>query len=221
MKKDKHGCDVQSCMLCRLCVPEWRPAIAAHKQNYSLKKGEVLFKEGDPVQAMYFIYAGKMKVHKHWGEEKELIVRFAQKGDVVGHRGIGVEMIYPVTGTALEPTEICCIPLDFFNATLAVNHRFLHALMLFYAQELQVSEKNMRNLVHMPVKNRIVHALLTLKDQFGLLEDGSINLPLSRQDLASFTGTTYETAFRVMSELAAEQAIAITGKSIIILNLVQ
>lgn len=214
MKKDKHGCDLQSCMLCKLCIPAWKPAIAAHRQSFTLKKGQMLFREGEPVNGIYFVNAGKVKVHKHWGEGKELIVRFAEEGDIVGHRGVGSEMVYPVSATALETVDLCFIDLTFFQATLKVNHDFLHALMMFYASELQESEKNMRNLVHMPVKGRIAHALLILLKKFGAREDGYINMTLSRQDLASYTGTTYETAFRIMSELIQEDIIAISGKSI-------
>jgi CRP/FNR family transcriptional regulator len=157
-------------------------------------------------------------VHKHWGEEKELIVRFARRGDIVGHRGVGAEMVYPVSATALEPVTLCFIDLEFFQASLKVNHVLLHELMMFYARELQESEKNMRNLVHMPVKGRIAHALLSLRDKFGCTEDGAIDMTLGRQDLASFTGTTYETAFRIMSELIQDNVIAVSGKSIAVLN---
>lgn len=214
MKRDKQGCDLQSCMLCNLCIPAWKPAIAAHRQNFTVKKGQLLFREGEPVNGIYFINAGKVKVHKHWGEGKELIVRFAREGDIVGHRGVGSEMVYPVSATTLETVNVCFIDLAFFQATLKVNHDFLHALMMFYASELQESEKNMRNLVHMPVRGRIAHALLYLLNKFGVNEEGSINMTLSRQDLASYTGTTYETAFRIMSDLIQDNIIAISGKSI-------
>ena len=93
MKKDKQGCDLETCLICRLCMKEWKPAIAHERKNYALKKGAQLFKEGDPVKGVYFLHTGKVKVHKHWGEEKELIVRFAREGDIVGHRGIGPELV--------------------------------------------------------------------------------------------------------------------------------
>ncbi|QHS63135.1 Crp/Fnr family transcriptional regulator [Chitinophaga agri] len=214
MKRDKQGCDLQSCMLCNLCISAWKPAIAAHRQNFTVKKGQLLFREGEPVNGIYFINTGKVKVHKHWGEGKELIVRFAREGDIVGHRGVGSEMVYPVSATTLETVNVCFIDLAFFQATLKVNHDFLHALMMFYASELQESEKNMRNLVHMPVRGRIAHALLSLLNKFGTNEEGNINMTLSRQDLASYTGTTYETAFRIMSDLIQDNIIAISGKSI-------
>ena len=214
MKKDKNSCDLQTCMLCRLCLNEWKPAIDAQRQFYSVKKGGLLFREGEPVAGIFFLYSGSVKVHKHWAEEKELIVRFAKKGEIVGHRGVGNTQLYPVSATALETAEVCFIPLAFFQTTLKVNHDFLYAMMLFYASELQESEQRMRNLVNMPVKGRIANALLYLHEKFGKDSEGNINIILSRQDLASYTGTTYETAFRVMSELIQEEVIAVSGKII-------
>jgi len=218
MKKNKTGCDVQTCLLCRLCLKEWIPAVSAQRQNFQYKKGEVIFNEGDKVTGIYFIYSGSVKVHKHWGREKELIVRFAKKGDIVGHRGLGKDDFYPVSTTTLEPVTVCFIVLDFFRASLKINHDFLYELMMFYARELHESERSMRNLAHMPVKGRIANALLTLADKFGINEQGFIDIVLSRQDLASFAGTTYETVFRILNEFIEEKIIIITGKDILIKN---
>ena len=87
MKKNKQNCDLNSCFLCRGCLPEWRPAIDAHRKGYHFKKGELIFREGDKVEGVYFVNSGKVKVHKKWGEEKELIIRFAKEGEIFGHRG--------------------------------------------------------------------------------------------------------------------------------------
>jgi CRP-like cAMP-binding protein len=216
MKKSKAACDVHTCLLCRLCQKEWLPAIETHRTNFKVAKGEMIFKEGDRVEGIYFVYEGTVKVHKHWGEDKELILRFAKKGNIIGHRGLGKDLVYPVSGTALEPTTVCFVSLDFFEASLKVNHGFLYALMQFFATELKESERNMRNLAHMPVKGRLAQCLFTLEEKFGTTEDGFLNITLSRQDLASFTGTTYETLFRMLNELLEEEAVRTDGKRIAI-----
>jgi len=218
MRKSKTGCDLKTCMLCKLCLKEWIPAVSPQHENFHYKKGELLFAEGDKVNGIYFIYDGTVKVHKHWDNEKELIVRFAKKGDIVGHRGLGKENFYPVSATALEPVTVCYIDLDFFRASLKVNYDFIYELMMFFAGELQESEKNMRNLAHMPVKGRIAQALLLLKEKFGVNEENFLNITLSRQDIASFAGTTYETVFRILNEFFQENIIATEGKDIAILN---
>lgn len=179
----------------------------------------MLFTEGSQVTGVYFIYKGTFKVHKKWTGDKELIVRVAKNGAILGHRGLGNDIYYPVSATALEPSEVCFIDLHFFQSTVKVNYQFLYELMMFFAGELKESEKKMRNLAHMPVKGRIAQALSNFHIKFGITEEGFIDLALSRQDLASYTGTTYETVFRIMNELVQEGSIELNGKNIRVLDL--
>jgi CRP/FNR family transcriptional regulator len=220
MKRNKINCDLQSCSLCKGCIKEWLPALDANRRTFNFKKGDLLFREGEEVTGMYFLLQGKTKVHKKWGDDKELIVRFAGPGDIVGHRGLGKEAIYPVSATAIEPVTSCFIDLDFFFATLKVNHEYSFKLLMFYAEELQESEKRMRNLAHMTVKGRIAYGLLRLKERFGVTDEGNLNINLTRQDLASYAGTTYETAFRTLTELSKENLIRFLEKDICILDAV-
>ena len=218
MKNSKKECDVSSCFLCKLCFKEWMPAIATHRRNFNVRKGEEIFREGDVVAGVYFVYEGTVKVHKRWGDEKELILRFARKGAILGHRGLGSDLVYPVSATALEGGTVCYIDLDFFNTTLKVNNHFTYELMMFFADELRESEKKMRDLAHMPVKGRLAQALLTLKQQFGVTNEGYLDLELSRQDLAAYAGATYETLFRNINELVNEGFISLQGKKVHLKN---
>jgi len=202
--------------MCQHCLTEWRHAIAVKKKNFKVKKGQVIFNEGDPVTGVYFVYEGIVKVHKKWGPEKELIIRFASNGAIFGHRGLGGNNLYPISATALEDGIICFMDIDFFESTLKVNTGFTYNLMMFLASELQESEKKMRNLAHMSVKGRVAQALISLQHQFGTKDDGSINIELSRQDLASYAGATYETVFRVLTEMLKEEIIQSAGKKIIV-----
>lgn len=204
--------------MCRNCVPEWMPAIEAGRKRFEYKKGELIFKEGDEVKGMYFVETGAVKVHQQWGSDKELIVRIAGNGDIVGHRGLGADTIYPVSATALEPVTVCFVDMDFFTATLKVNPGFLYELMMFFAAELKVSERKMRNLAHMPAKGRLAQAILNLEDKFGVNENGFIALPMSKQDIAAYSGTTYETVFRMLQEMIEAGIVKNQGREIKILN---
>jgi CRP-like cAMP-binding protein len=218
MKKAAHTCDLQSCFLCSRCKPDWRHAIGNNKQNISFKKGSLIFEEGGAVTGIYFLYKGRVKVHKQWGSDKQLILHFAKEGDMIGYRGLGADRTYPVTATALEEVIVCFIDLVFFETTLQVNPQLTYSLMQFYANELQAAEQRMRNLAHMEVKGRVAETLLMLKNNFGQRDSGSIDITLSRQDMASYSGTTYETFFRVLNDMVKEHIISLDGKTITILQ---
>jgi len=213
MKKDS-GCDLKTCFMCQHSLSEWHPAIASNRKNFVVKKGELIFTEGEPVAGVYFVTSGNVKIHKKWGD-KELILRFANDGAIFGHRGITTKFdVYPISATSLETTHFCVVDIEFFKTTLKVNHDFAHQMLMFYANELHSSEKKMRNLALMSVKSRLAVSLIELKEQFGLDKDGFLALELSRQDLAAYTGATYETVFRTMNELLAERLIKINGKAL-------
>jgi CRP-like cAMP-binding protein len=89
---------------------------------------------------------------------------------------------------------------------------------MFYGEELQRLERKMSNLAHTQVKGRIADSLLSLKSKFGVTTDGAININLSRQDLASYAGTTYETVFRILNEFIQEEIITTDNKNITLLN---
>ena len=216
--KVNNGCDLKSCFMCRLSLKDWLPAIAAHKRNISVKKGHSIFQEGAPVKGIYFLYSGNVKVHKKWDNEKDLIIRFAKAGEILGHTGLGDDLNYLVSATALEPVLACYIDMEFFESTLHVNNNLTYKLMRFMANELQESEKRVRNLVHMPVKGRIAQALINLRNQFGESSNGAIGIELTRQDLSSYAGASYETLFKVMNEFTDEKLVETTGKSIRIID---
>jgi CRP/FNR family transcriptional regulator len=207
-------CDLRSCFLCTHCIPEWRELIAVGKQTIFYKKGKNIFRENDPVNGIFFLYEGSAKIYMHWGDQKELIIRFAKAGDIMGYRGLMEPHVYPVSADALEDAKVCYIPNDLLEATLKTNPSFTHCLMHVYARELQNAEKRMRDLVHMEVKGRIALALLEIAELFGVDGENFIALPIQRQDIAFYAGTTYETVFKFFSELTEKNILYTSGKNI-------
>ena len=195
-------------------MPEWKEVIAQKKETFFYKKGERIFSEGEKVSGIYFLFRGAVKIHKQWKEGKELIFRFVAAGDIMGHRGLGAAQIYPVSATALTDTKACFIKNDFLEASLRTNPGFTLVLMHFYADELQKAETRMHNRASWEAKARIAHSLLELDALFGRDEENYISVPISRQDIASYAGTTYETVFKVLKELGQDGLIGTSAKSI-------
>jgi len=196
------------------CLPEWKELIAVRKKTMVFQKGRTIFSEGDPVLGIYFINSGVIKVSASWGPDKELIHRFARQGDILGHRGIGGDQLYPISATVIIEAKVCFIDNNFLESTLRVNNDFTNRLLHVYATELHKAEKKMRDLAHRDVKGRIVQVLAELSETFGTTHDNFISLPLSRQDFASYAGTTYETVFKTLNELGQSGLISTEGKNI-------
>lgn len=208
------SCNLNDCFLCRLCMPEWRDLIAINRKTLIFKKGRPIFNEGEAMKGIYFISEGWVKLHKKWTHPKELIIRFAKPGEMIGHRGLGSDKTYPVSATALEDVRVCFVSLEFLETSLRANPVLTYELMQFYATELQQAEKRMRDLAHMEVKGRIACTLLDIEQLFGRNEEDHISIAVSRQDIASLAGTTYETVFKLFNEFKQENIISTDGKFI-------
>jgi CRP-like cAMP-binding protein len=207
------SCDLERCFLCRHCMPEWKEVTATHKKTLLIRKGKALFTEGEEVKGIFFLYSGVVKIHGPWTDGREMIIRFARGGEIAGHRGL-VDTVYPISATALEDTMACFISNEFLELSMKANPSLTYTLMHFYATELQRAERRLRDITHMEVKGRIAGALLDIFQTFGLDENQFLALKLTRQDIAAYAGTTYETVFKFFAELTATGVITTSGKDI-------
>lgn len=191
----------------------WQETFDIDGKALDFKKGQAIFTEGEPVAGIYFVLEGAVKVHQAWGSDNEFIIRFAVSGDVVGHRGQGMTS-FPVSATALENTRVCFINNDHLEALFLKDRTFLYAMMQLYAAELLKAEMRMRDLALVPVKGRVADALLTMRRVFGLNGEGYIRVPVTRLDIASYAGTTYEAVFRLLGRWSLEGLVSTSGKYI-------
>jgi len=191
----------------------WQETFDIDGKVLDFKKGQAIFTEGEPVAGIYFVLEGAVKVHQAWGSENEFIIRFATGGDVVGHRGQGVTS-FPVSATALENTRVCFINNDHLEALFLKDRTFLYAMMQLYSAELLKAETRMRNLALVPVKGRVAGALFAIRGVFGQNEQGYIRVPVTRVDIASYAGTTYEAVFRLLGRWSSEGMVSTSGKYI-------
>lgn len=210
-------CLREDCFLCRNISSDWLEIVRLKREVLSFKKGEVIFAEGEQVEGIYFILNGKVKIDMSWGK-RSFIVRLAGDGEILGHRGYGLDNIYPVTATTLEATNVCLISTELFQQLLKTNPDFLFKLTFFYADELKRTERRMKNLAHMPVKGRVAEALILIDHAFGTDNDGYLNYRISRKDLASMAGTVYETVIRMLNQLVDDECIELRDKAIRITN---
>lgn len=199
------------------CSREWQEFVDFHKKKLTVKPKEIIFGEGDETRGLYIVNAGKVKVVRK-GEEREILIRLAAEGDILGHRGFGGDWTYPISAVALVKCKLSFIPIETFNQVARANSELTYQLMMFFAEELRRSEEKIDQI---PVINRVAKSIYFTYKAFGYKEDdpGMLSFTLSRKDMASKAGTTYETVIRMLAELSKTNVIQLEGKDIRILDL--
>jgi CRP-like cAMP-binding protein len=214
MKNINADCTVcinTNCFIKKHLHLEKMQAFVQQKTHYSCRKGQQFMIEGAPMQGLYFIFSGKAKVFKTGIYGKEQIVRLTKEGDTIGFRGFGTSNRYLIAASALEDSVLCNFNNEVMQEILKTIPEFTYDMMLFYAEELNKSENNVKKIAQMNVRERVVDTLLYLHKKFGQT-NGLIGVTLSRKELADFTGTTDEQITRSLSSLKKEGFIKSIGK---------
>ncbi len=192
--------------------------ISESKSTRSLKKGEVLFKEGDRLDGVYCVRQGVSKVTKSSSNGKDQIIKLAKKGELLGQRSMMVDEHSNLGAVALHDMEVCFIPKSIMQASIDDNTKFMKAALHFMANELKVADNIIADMAQKNVEQRLASALLYLQDQFGVDEEGFLSLLLTREDIAAMVGTAKEVCIRKLSSFKKKNWIEIDGKRIKILD---
>lgn len=203
--------------LSNYCTEEWMFLLKNYLTVKSFKKEQRIITEGDKVTGVYFINKGMVKVVSFFDKTNERILRLANKGSLVGHRGL-YSKNYPISAIALCDTELTFIPMDIFIILLKTNPDFSIFLITFISEELRRADEQMKNMIHGEVITRISIIICMLIDAFGYdsKEKSRLNYTLSRKDIANIAGTTYESVIRNLTQLENKKIIKMDGKNFII-----
>lgn len=185
----------------------------------TFKKGQTIFNEGSYPFGVFCINSGQVKL-THLGDDgKEQITRLLKGGDIVGYRALLSEERYGATAVTLMDSQICFIPKELFIHILKNDATITFELMKLLADELHKTEMKMIHLTQKPIRERVAEILLYIKETYGFEKDGiTLNVHLSREDIANLVGIATESAIRLLSEFNRDKIIELNGKKIKIIN---
>ena len=227
----KKSIEVPPCSLCKnhakhklFCnlSKEELNKFSEDKGHNFFKKGQDIFYEGNRGHGLFCIYTGKVKVHKLGDEAKELIVRFANEGDILGYRSLLGDEPYAATATAIEDSVICYVPKSKFLEVLHNNHELTFKTIQLLTSDLKDAENKIINITQKSREERIAEGLLILKEKFGLKDDEkTLDVILTRREIGDLAGVNTETAIRTLSDMNKKGVINLNGKQIEIISLPQ
>ena len=200
----------QSLIFSRLSEPELEElAKLAVAREFDAE--EYVFWEEDLPDRFYIVAAGRIKVLKSTSGGKELIIAFFGPGEIFGEVAVFSGKPYPASAQAMENTVVLSISKDAFLKFLAAHPQVSLRIINVLGERLREAQSRIRDLAGERVEQRISRILLMLAAKLGP------DLPFTRQEIADMSGTTVETAIRVMSRLKDGGIIRSSrGKTIII-----
>ena len=186
----------------------------------SLRRGEHLFRTDDELKWLYVVRSGSVKAYFVSENGDEQVTGFYTTGDILGLDAIA-EGCFLCYGSAMEPSGVCQIPFSSLSALSARFPQIQHELMHRMSQEINRLEQTALRLGKMGATRRVASFLFdqVLRHSRPGYWATTITLPMSRDDIANFSGMALETVSRIFSRLEARAVLTRSGKEIRIRDL--
>lgn len=183
------------------------------------KKGSIIYREGSRLTGFYCVTKGIVKVFKTGIDGKEQIIRFAKKGEIIAYRSLLSEELACTTAKVIEEAVLCHIPYQTLQFLIQSNWQFSHHMLQIVCKELREANDYITDIAQKTVRERLAEVLLLLKDSFELDNSNTLQISLTREELANIVGTATESVIRLLSEFKQDRLIELQGRKIKLLNI--
>lgn len=200
-------------------LPEEKRIVTDNFEISTYKKNHVIYAEGEEPEYLWCLLKGKVKMFKTGIGERVQILRLYSPVQYFGYRAYFADEPYVSSVGAVEESTLGRVPMKIVEKLIRGNNDlamfFIHEL----SRNLGGSDTKIVNLTQKHIRGRLAEALLILRDNYGLEDDGAtLSIYMSREDLASLSNMTTANAIRTLAAFVAEKLILVDGRKIKIID---
>lgn len=204
--KQTNDCSLQGCVkmvpIFNHLAPEQLAEVMEMISSTQQPAGTHLFHAGDQSDALYVIHTGKVRLYRLSDTGKEQLVRLLIPGDFTGELALFLESEHETYAKVMENAQICKIARSDLHKLLvrfpAIAIRLLNRL----AERLEEAEQQTIRVATEKVEVRLIRFLAKLMPNGQ--NEATLQLPMTRKDLATYLGTSPETVSRILAKLEKE-----------------
>lgn len=188
------------------------------------KKNSHVFLQGDPLENVYFINDGKVKIYKSDANGREQIVAILKKGEMFPHVGFFRKGGYPGFSEVIEQASLVVVPISQFEKVLVENPQLSIKVFKVLGEKIVDLQERLEAQILNNTYEQIIKLLIRLGELHGEKKtDGSVLLKtdFTNKDLANMIGTTRETVSRTLTRMKKEELISSDNQGNMILDIDQ
>jgi CRP-like cAMP-binding protein len=196
-------------------------ALAALARDEQYRARDLIFTEGDPALWFCLVRSGRVRIFRQSRAGKDVVLELLGPGEVFGGVAVIEKRPYPASAQATEPSVITKLPQDAVVALADRAPSIIKAMALMIGRRLRAAHDSVKSLAVDPAEARLAATLLRLAEREGARGPGGTTVPfhLTRQSLADMTGTTVETAIRVVSRWLREGLVREEANRLVLADL--
>jgi CRP-like cAMP-binding protein len=175
-------------------------AIVGAASRYEIPRGRTVQIEGEPVRQLVLITLGSAKVVQVSPNRTEVILHICGPGELIDPLGIAQRGVYRSTAKTMQVCEAIAWEIGTFDSLLRQYSVLRLNAALILDKQLKDMENRFREISTERVEMRLSRQIVRLINQVGRRVNGSIEITISREELAQFTGTTVFNVSRLLSK---------------------
>ena len=200
-------------------TPEDKRVVIENFTLHNYKRNKIIYAEKETPEYLWCLIKGKVKKYKEGIGGRQQIIRLIRPIQYFGHRAYFANEPYVSGAIAMEASVVGTIPMEIVSKLIDGNRQlawfFIHEL----SHNLGRSDTKIVNLTQKHIRGRLAEALALLIDNYGFEEDGeTLNIYMSREDLANLSNMTTSNAIRTLSAFVNEHIIVVDGRRVKVLN---
>lgn len=172
--------------------------------EHRVERGEVIFNQGDDLDAVYMVFAGRVKASVVTEDGLEQVMNVLSTGDIFPHVGFLEGGPYPATAVALEDSHLGSLRRSDLLALVRRNGDLAVQLLLILGDTIRTLQERIRDLALRSLQGRLAAALWRLARQSQTQPGHPVTIILTHQDLSSLVGASREGVSRALSALKRE-----------------
>ncbi|GAA1931619.1 Crp/Fnr family transcriptional regulator [Nocardioides marmoribigeumensis] len=195
-------------------------ALAGSLGTIRLRRGEVLFHEGDTGDKLYIVAEGKVKLGRTSSDGRENLLAILGPGQMFGELSLFDPGPRSATVTAVTDVAFYSLSHDDLLRWLDGRPDVANGLLSQLASRLRRANDVVSDLVFSDVPGRVAKALLDLADRFGrTAEDGiHVHHDLTQEELAQLVGASRETVNKALADFASRGWLRLEPRSVVIMD---
>ncbi|WP_101525618.1 MULTISPECIES: Crp/Fnr family transcriptional regulator [Nocardioides] len=185
-----------------------------------LRRGEVLFHEGDSGDRLYIVTDGKVKLGRSAADGRENLLAVMGPGQMFGELSLFDPGPRSATVTAVTDAGFASLSHDDLLLWLEGRPMVARSLLSQLAARLRKSNDVVSDLVFSDVPGRVAKALLDLAERFGRTADDGVHVhhDLTQEELAQLVGASRETVNKALADFASRGWIRLEPRSVVIMD---
>jgi CheY-like chemotaxis protein len=185
----------------------------------SIERRELIYAAGDLPKFLFYIEKGHVRNYKMTKEGKELVTEIYAPGNFFGYTELLMNHNYEEYSVAMDDAQISYIPKIDFEKLLLSDKDVSTSFIKLLAGDILEREKSLVNLAYNTVRKRVAEALVKLYEKYVKEHQHTLEIIVSRDELASIVGTATESVIRILSEFKNDGSILSKGSTITILDI--